>query len=75
MQQYEENGRPAKGLLGKAENKYLGRSFFTTLKQYTVKGYCTSQLGATKGLTYVPVPGSYHGCIPKLPGQRAWATN
>jgi hypothetical protein len=75
MQKFEDSGRPPAGLLGKAKNKYLGRSFFTTLKQYTVKGYCTSQLGATKGLAYVPVPGSYHGCIPKLPGQRAWATN
>jgi hypothetical protein len=75
MHRFEEKGRPAAGLLGKAENKYLGRSFFTTLKHYTVKGYCTSQLGATKGLVYIPVPGSYHGCIPKLPGQKAWATN
>jgi hypothetical protein len=75
MKEFEESGRPSKGLLGKAENKYLGRSFYTTLKQYTVQGYCTSQLGATKGLRYVLVPGSYQGCIPKLPGQKAWATN
>jgi hypothetical protein len=75
MQRFEEMGRPPKGLLGKAENKYLGRSFFSTLKQYTVRGYCTSRLGATKGLAYVLVPGSYHGCIPKSPGQKGWATN
>ncbi len=74
LRRYEEKGRPFKGILGKAQNRYLGRSFFTTLKAYTVEGYCTSQPGATKGLAYVLVPGSYHGCVPKTPGQKAWAT-
>ncbi len=74
MTRFEEKGRPMRGILGKAENRYLGSSFFTTLKEYTVQGYCTSQLGATRGLAYLPIPGSYQGCIPKLPGQRAWAT-
>lgn len=74
LRHFEEKGKPFGGLVGKAQNKYLGRSFFTTLKEYTVKGYCTSELGANKGLAYVLIPGSYHGCIPKLPGQKAWAT-
>ena len=74
LRRFEDKGRPFKGILGKAQNKYLGSSFFTTLKEYTVQGYCTSELGAVKGLAYLPIPGSYHGCIPKLPGQKAWAT-
>jgi hypothetical protein len=74
MRRFAEKGRPMRGILGKAQNKYLGASFFATLKQYTVLGYCSSGPGASRGLAYLPIPGSYHGCIPKLPGQRAWAT-
>jgi len=74
LTQFQEKGRPFNGILGKAQNKYLGKAFFFLLRDYTVSGYCTSELGATKGLAYVAVPGSYHGCIPKTPGQRAWAT-
>jgi len=71
---FEKKDRPHSGLLGKAENRYLGKPFFTTLKQHTVTAYCTSEPGATHGLAYVPVPVNYQGCIPWKPGQPAWAT-
>ncbi|HEY1216769.1 MAG TPA: gluconate 2-dehydrogenase subunit 3 family protein, partial [Bryobacteraceae bacterium] len=74
LEHFEATGRPFTGLIGKAQNKYLGKAFFYLLREYTVLGYCTSELGATKGLAYDPIPGSFHGCIPKAPGQRAWAT-
>lgn len=74
LRHFEEQGKPFKGVIGKAQNRWLGRSFFTTLKAYTVEGYCTSEAGATKGLAYLYIPGSYHGCIPMTPGQKAWAT-
>ncbi|HLZ85835.1 MAG TPA: gluconate 2-dehydrogenase subunit 3 family protein [Puia sp.] len=74
LKHFEEKGRPMDGILGKAENKFLGKAFFYQLRQYTVQGYCTSELGAGKGLAYVAIPGSFHGCIPKTQGQRAWAT-
>lgn len=75
LTQFEKKGRPYKGIIGKAQVKYLGKSFFSLLKEYTVTGYCTSKQGSTKGLAYLPVPGSYHGCIPLQPGQKAWALN
>ena len=71
---FEEKGTPYKGIVGKAQDAYLGRSFFATLKKYTVEGYCSSEIGATKGLSYLYIPGSFHGCIPLQPGQKAWAT-
>jgi hypothetical protein len=71
---FEKRDRPHSGIWGKAENRYLGKPFFMTLKEYTVTAYCTSELGATHGLAYVPVPVTYHGCIPLQPGQPAWAT-
>jgi Gluconate 2-dehydrogenase subunit 3 len=71
---FEKRDQPLKGIWGKAAARYIGRPFFVTLKDYTVQGYCSSQLGATEGLRYDPVPGSYHSCIPLRPGQPAWAT-
>jgi hypothetical protein len=71
---FEEKDAPYKGIVGKAQEAFLGQSFFATLKKYTVEGYCSSELGATKGLSYLYIPGSFHGCIPLQPGQKAWAT-
>lgn len=75
LQRWEQAGRPKNGIAGKVETRLLGRSFFTLLKEYTVEGYCTSEPGATKGLVYLYIPGSYKGCLPLKPGQKAWATN
>lgn len=74
LQHFEEKARPFNNLVGKAENMFLGSPFFTTLKKYTVQGYCTSEAGATRGLAYLYIPGSLHGCTPMQPGQKAWAT-
>jgi hypothetical protein len=71
---FEQRDKPLPGRAGKAYSRLLGTPFFSTLKNCTVIAYCTSEQGATKGLSYVLVPGSFHGCILKLPGQKGWAT-
>jgi hypothetical protein len=47
---------------------------FGMMKQLTVWGYFTSEVGATKALRYVAVPTRYEGCIPYKKGDKAWAT-
>jgi len=47
--------------------------YFGMMKQLTVWGYFSSEVGATKALRYVPVPGKYEGCIPYKKGDKAWA--
>ena len=47
--------------------------YFTMMKQLTLWGYFTSEVGATKALRYVPVPGRYEGCIEYKKGDKAWA--
>jgi len=47
--------------------------YFGMMKQLTLLGYFTSEVGATKALRYVAVPGKYEGCIPYAKGDRAWA--
>ncbi len=49
------------------------RPFFTMLKDLTLMGYFTSEIGATQALEYVAVPGRYDGCVTLKPGQKAWA--
>ncbi len=44
------------------------------LKELTVVGYFTSEIGASEVLEYVPVPGRYDACIPMPAGQKAYAT-
>ena len=62
------------GLLLKISNKLRGRSFFNMLKTLTIEGYCTSFNGATKHLTYLPVPGRYDAVTILNDNQKAWAT-
>ena len=50
------------------------RPFFRLMKQLTVAGYFTSEIGATKALEYVPIPGRFEGDVLMQPGQKAWAT-
>lgn len=47
--------------------------FFRTMKELTLLGYYTSELGATKELRHAPVPGRYEGCVPLAQVGRAWA--
>ncbi len=47
--------------------------FFTMLKDLTLMGYFTSEIGCTQALEYVAVPGRYDGCVTLKPGQKAWA--
>jgi hypothetical protein len=48
--------------------------YFSLMKQLTLLGYFSSEIGATQALRYVAIPGRYEGCIPYKKGDKAWAT-
>lgn len=48
------------------------RHFYGLLKRTALFGYFTSEVGATKALRYVPIPGYQKGEIPYR-GEKAWA--
>jgi hypothetical protein len=48
------------------------KPFFQRMKELTVTGYFTSEIGATKALEYLPIPGKFEGCIPLKPNQKTW---
>ncbi|RYG06229.1 MAG: gluconate 2-dehydrogenase subunit 3 family protein [Chitinophagaceae bacterium] len=73
VEHFRKKGKPRSGIVGKVERKLIGDSFFQTLKNYTVLGYCTSRLGATQGLAFEYVPGKFENTMLQ-PRQRAWAT-
>ena len=47
--------------------------YFSLMKQLTLLGYFTSEIGATQARRYVPVPGRFEGCIPYKKGDKAFA--
>jgi len=47
--------------------------YFTMIKQLTLLGYFTSEVGCTKAMRYLPVPGKYDGNYPYKKGDKAWA--
>ncbi len=48
--------------------------FFSLTKELTLLGYFSSEIGATKALRYIAIPGRYEGCVKYEKGQKAWAT-
>ncbi len=46
---------------------------FRLMKELTLRGYFTSEIGATQALRYLPVPGGYVGSLPLKKGERSWA--
>ncbi len=61
-------------VINKINKKIFGATFFLQLKQLTVEGYCQSELGATQGLSYDPIPVYYEACVPIQLNQKSWAT-
>ena len=66
--------------LDKEQKEYMGKKkkedrshYFRMMKELTLLGYFTSEVGATQALRYVPVPGRFEGCIPYKKGDKAFA--
>jgi hypothetical protein len=47
--------------------------YFRLMKELTMLGYFTSEIGSTQARRYVPVPGKFEGCIPYKKGDKAFA--
>jgi hypothetical protein len=47
--------------------------YFTMMKQLSIAGYFSSEIGHYKARRHQPVPGAYNGCLPYKKGDKAWA--
>jgi len=56
------------------EEPDIPNHYFLLMKELTLLGYFSSEIGATKALRYIAVPGHYDGNLPYKKGDKAWAT-
>jgi hypothetical protein len=47
--------------------------YYTMIKQLTLFGYFSSEIGSKQALRFLPVPGKYDGAYPYKKGDKAWA--
>lgn len=47
--------------------------YFRMMKELTLLGYFTSEIGCTKARRYAETPGKFEGCVPYKKGDKAWA--
>ncbi len=47
--------------------------YYTMIKQLTLFGYFSSEIGSKQALRHLPVPGKYDGAYPYKKGDKAWA--
>lgn len=51
------------------------RPFLWSMKELTITGYCTTEIGATELLQHLTIPGEYRPCISvEEAGGKTWAT-
>lgn len=46
--------------------------YFGLVRELALQAYFSSEIGMTKALRYILVPGKWVGCVPLAPGQPAW---
>lgn len=56
-----------------AARKVGDKHWFNSVRALALQTYFNSEVGLTRALRYIPVPGRYDGCVPLEPGQPAWA--
>ena len=57
-----------------AESQKAGPThYFGLVRELSLQAFFSSEVGMTKALRYIMVPGKWVGCVPLSPGQPAWA--
>lgn len=74
-QQVTDKEKPAREQAKKEMKEFYGAPlhYYTMIKQLTLMGYFTSEIGMTKALRLLPVPGKYDGAYPYKKGDKAWS--
>ncbi len=47
--------------------------YFRLIKELTLLGYFTSEIGCTQAMRYRETPGRFDPCVPYTPGETQWA--
>jgi hypothetical protein len=65
----EKPGNP----LAVKEKPKSAPQFFAIIRDLTILGFSTSEIGATQAFEFVEIPGKYDGNMTIKPGQRVWS--
>lgn len=57
----------------RAPNSDTPSHYFRMMKELALLGYFTSEIGYTKAMRYIEVPGRYDPCLPYKQGETSWA--
>lgn len=49
--------------------------YFRMMKELSMLGFFTSEIGYTKAMRYKETPGKYEPCVPYVAGETAWASH
>ena len=73
--QLDEREKSARGEARLAMKEFTGAPphYYTLMKQLTLFGYFTSEIGNKEALRFLPIPGKYDGAYPYKKGDKAWA--
>jgi hypothetical protein len=69
----EQLDREQKAYMDARQGNDTPPHFFRMMKELTLLGYFTSEIGCTQAQRYVEAPGAFEPCVPYTPGERAWA--
>lgn len=73
--QRKENAIGGSGSGAAAITKDPPTHYFRMMKELTLLGYFTSEIGYTKAMRYVESPGRFDPCLPYAPGELSWASH
>lgn len=74
--QRDEKDKPAKEKAQKEMDPHFVGSpshYYSMMKQLTLWGYFSSEIGMKQALRFLQVPGRYDGALPYKKGDKAWA--
>ena len=73
--QLDDREKSARGEARLAMKEFTGEPphYYTLMKQLTLVGYFTSEIGNKEALRFLPIPGKYDGAYPYKKGDKAWA--
>ena len=57
----------------RAPNSDTPSHYFRMMKELALLGYFTSEIGYTRAMRYIEVPGRYDPCLPYKQGETSWA--
>jgi hypothetical protein len=71
----QENGPKTESQIATAVTDEPPNRYFRMMKELSLLGYFTSEIGCTQAQVYEEAPGRYDPCLPYTPGQKAWASH